>query len=131
MINAVENADTTEGFGISTDPKTFTWQEWKDMDSQTASKILYAMPLLDRLEVLQNTPRSHNPFEWQFKLSRKELMEWYMNAKATCSCGGHSKGARTEALVKHYGELMQKYGIPIPPDEICWVLGIFNGKGSS
>ncbi len=115
-----------------------TFNEWKDMaydmaymDSTKASELLQSMPLLERLEVLQTTPRYHSPFEWHYKKAKKELMEWYMNARATCSCGGHGKGARNEALVKKYGELMKKYQIPIPPDEICWVLGIFNGKGSS
>lgn len=131
MLNTPTSAVATEGFGNSTDPKTFTWQEWKDMDSKKASEILYAMPLLDRLETLQNTPTDRNPFEWQFKLSRRELMEWYMNAYATTSCLGHDKGQRNEALVKRYGELMVKYRIPIPPAEICWVLGKFNGEGSS
>ena len=125
MENTLTSAD------ISIDPKTFSFEQWRTMDSQKAKEILQAMPLLDRLEVLQNTPRSNNPFEWEFKKSKKEIMQWYMNAKSTCSCGGHGKGARNEALVKWYGELMEKYGIPIPPNEICWVLGDFNGKGSS
>ena len=125
MENILTSAD------ISIDPKTFSFEQWRTMDSQKAKEILQAMPLLDRLEVLQNTPRSHNPFEWIFKQSKKEIMQWYMNAKATCSCGGHGKGARNEALVKWYGELMEKYGIPIPPNEICWVLGQFNGEGAS
>jgi hypothetical protein len=111
--------------------ESYTFNEWRDMDSKKATEILQAMSLLERLEVLENVPRSNNPFEWHISESKRELMQYYMNAFATCSCLGHSKGARNESLVKWYGELMQKYDIPIPPNEICWVLGNFNGKGSS
>jgi hypothetical protein len=127
MSIQVETAIITEGFGNS----KLTSNEWRVMDSKKASELLLAMPLLERLEVLQTTPRYDSPFEWHYKKAKRELMEWYMNARATCSCGGHSKGARNEALVKKYGELMKNYNIPIPPDEICWVLGVFNGNGAS
>jgi hypothetical protein len=133
MNNQVESAVKSEGIGNS-NPMTFTSQEWKDMgyiDSAKASELLQSMPLLERLEVLQNTPLHHSPFEWHYKKAKKEIIQWYMNARATCSCTGHSKAARNEALVKKYGELMKKYNIPLPPDEICWVLGVFNGDGAS
>jgi len=110
---------------------SYTFNEWREMDSTKAAEILQAMPLFERLEALQNAPHYQSPFEWHFKKCKRELMEWYMNARATCSCLGHAKGARNEALVKKYGEVMNKYYIPIPPDNICFVLGVFNGNGAS
>jgi hypothetical protein len=127
MSIQVENSVITEGFGN----RNLTLQEWREMDSTKASIILQAMPLIERLEVLKNTPNHTNPFEFLFKKAKRELMEWYMNARATCSCLGHSKGARNESLVRKYGELMKNYNIPIPSDEVCYVLGIFNGDGAS
>jgi hypothetical protein len=126
-IQVEQTAIITEGFGNS----NLTLQEWREMDSKKASEILLAMSLLERLEVLKNTPNYTSPFEFIFKKAKRELMEWYMNARATCSCLGHAKGARNESLVRKYGELMKKHGIPIPSDEVCFVLGIFNGNGAS
>lgn len=108
----------------------YTREEWRDMGYEKANAILKPMPLLERLEALQNAPESMTPYEHWIRKSKAELMQWYMNALTTCSCGGHKKGERNEQAVKQYSELMQKYNVPTPPREICYILGEFNGEGS-
>lgn len=107
-----------------------TTKEWATMGYEKANEILAPMPLIERLEALQNAPSSMLPYEYWIRKSKAELMQWYMNAKTTCSCGGHGKGQRNEDAVKYYSELMGKYSVPTPPNEICYILGIFNGEGS-
>lgn len=108
----------------------YTREEWRDMGYEKANAILKPMPLLERLEALQNAPESMTPYEHWIRKSKAELMQWYMNALTTCSCGGHGKANANERAVKEYSELMQKYNIPKPPSEICYILGEFNGEGS-
>lgn len=107
-----------------------TTKEWATMGYEKANEILASMPLLERLEALQNAPSSMLPFGGWIKESKAELMQWYMNAFATCSCSGHGKGERNENAVKYYAELMKKYSVPTPASEICYILGVFNGEGS-
>lgn len=107
-----------------------TRKEWADMGYEKANEILKPMPLLERLEVLQNTPSSMVPYEHWIRVSKAELMQWYMNALTTCSCGGHGKGQRNEQAVIEYKKLMEQYKVPVPSNEIAYVLGIFNGEGS-
>ena len=109
----------------------YTTKDWSEMGYKKANEILEPMPLLKRLKVLQDAPSSMTPYSEWIRRSKAELMQWYMNAKATCSCGGHQKGYRNEQLVKKYAELMEKYAIPIPANEICYILGVFNGNGAS
>lgn len=116
---------------MTTEKLNITKKEWFGMGYEKANELLAPMPLLERLEVLQNTPESMTPYKYWIKKSKAELMNWYMNARATCSCGGHGKAQRNEDAVKHYSELMQKYNVPIPPSEICYILGEFNGDGAS
>ena len=55
-----------------------------------------------------------------------ELKTWYLNAKATCSCGGHRKGQRNDELVALYTQELKDRGEELPEGE-----GQFNGPGSS
>ena len=105
-------------------------EDWKTMDYKRANEILSALPLIERLEVLMGTPNEMTPYGHWLKVSKVELVTWYMNASVTCSCLGHSKGQRNESAVKEYLQLMEKFNCPIPPMEITYLLGIFNGKGS-
>lgn len=108
----------------------FTTKEWSDMGYKKANEILEPMSLIERLEVLKNTPSSMTPFEYWIRKSKAELMQWYMNALTTCSCGGHGKGERNEQAVEKYEKLMKQYKIPVPSDEVSYILGVFNGEGS-
>lgn len=107
-----------------------TTQEWCHMGYKKANEILEPMPLLKRLEVLQNAPPSMTPYEYWIRASKAELMQWYMNALTTRSCLGHSKAQGNEDAVNEYWELMKKYKIPVPSNEVAYILGVFNGAGS-
>jgi hypothetical protein len=107
-----------------------TTKEWCDMGHEKANEILSPMPVIERLEALQNAPTSMVPYKYWIQKSKAELMQWYMNAYTTCSCIGRSKAERNEDAVKYYSELMEKYGVPKPASEICYILGVFNGEGS-
>ena len=89
------------------------------------------MKLLEKLEALENAPKMRCPIGHHHKLSCAELMQWYMNAQETFySCNGNNKANQNQRLANYYKELMVKYKIPIPSNDICFVLGQFNGKGS-
>lgn len=101
------------------------------MGYEKANAILKPMPLLERLEALQNAPESRTPYEHWIRVSKAQLMQWYMNALVTYySSGGHSKASRNDQSARAYLELMKKYNIPQPPNEIAFILGVFNGEGS-
>lgn len=108
----------------------FTTKEWSDMGYEKANALLEPINPLVRLEILQNAPSSMTPYEEWIRRSKAEIIQWYMNALKTCSCGGHGKGERNEQAVKEYKVLMEKYSIPVPSSEISYILGIFNGEGS-
>ena len=114
---------TTSQLEIST-------KEWAEMGHQKANEILESLPLLQRLSVLQNTPQAMCPYEEWVRRSKAELIQWYMNAMTTCSCGGRGKMQRNEDAVREYSEVMKKYNIPKPSSDICYILGIFNGAGA-
>jgi hypothetical protein len=100
------------------------------MGYQKVNPIMEQIETIDRLEVLQNCPLNHLPFDYWLKKSKQELMQFYMNAMVTTSCLGHWKAERNEGRVKYYGELMAKYKVPKPSQEVAYLLGNFNGKGS-
>lgn len=56
----------------------------------------------------------------------EKLKTWYLNAKATCACGGRRKGERNDQLVALYTQELNDRGEEIPEGE-----GQFNGEGSS
>jgi len=56
----------------------------------------------------------------------EKLKTWYLNAKATCACGGHRKGQRNDELVELYTQELKDRGEELPQGE-----GQFNGEGSS
>ena len=115
---------------LTIEPKEITRKEWSEMGYEKANELLEPMPLFQRLEVLQNVPPSMTPFEYWIRKSKADLMQCYMNAKTTCSCGGHGKAERNERAVVRYLELMEKYSVPVPSNEVSYVLGIFNGEGA-
>ena len=49
------------------------------------------------------------PYGHWLKVSKVELVTWYMNASVTGSCLGHSKGQANDSAVKEYLQLMEKY----------------------
>ena len=109
----------------------YTTKDWKEMGYKKANEILEPMPLLERLKVLQDAPSSMTPYSHWIRKSKAELMQWYMNAMTTySSCGGTLKWRMNDILVEEYAELMKKYSIPIPSNEVCYILGVFNGNGT-
>jgi hypothetical protein len=105
-------------------------EDWKKMGYKRANEILSALPLIERLEVLQGTPHEMTPYGHWLRVSKVQLVSWYMNANVTCGCGGHGKGRANDSAVAEYLQLMKKYNCPIPPTEITSLFGIFNGEGS-
>ena len=105
-------------------------EDWKTMGYKRANEILSDLPLIERLEVLMGTPLEMTPYGNWLKVSKRQLVSWYMNAQVTCSCGGHGKGQANDSAVKEYLQLMEKYNCPTPPTEITSLFGIFNGEGS-
>jgi len=103
---------------------------WKEMDRKEAEKILSEMPLRERLESLQDAPETITFYKVWIRESKAELIQWYMNAQCTRSCGGHFTGQMNDNFVKEYTLLMEKYDVPIPSKKVCYVLGEFNGDGS-
>ena len=110
--------------------KEITTQQWAAMSHEQANEILAPLPLVERIDALTKTPSSMVPYEYWIRKSKAELMQCYMNAITTQSCLGHSKAERNEQAANHYLQLMIEYNIPIPPKEICYILGEFNGYGS-
>lgn len=111
-------------------PTLPTYEQWRSMGYEKANEILSKMTLLERLEALQGAPTEMTPYKYWLKKSKAQLMGWYMNALCTCSCIGHTKGRMNDEAVEEYLQLMKKYEIPVPPNEISYVLGEFNGEGS-
>lgn len=109
---------------------TISRTEWASMGYEKANQILSSIPLIERLEVLQDVPSTHVPFEHWIRVSKAELMQWYMNALVTSSCIGHSKSERNMESANQYLELMNKYNVPVPSNDVCYILGVFNGDGS-
>ena len=107
-----------------------TIYKWKEMGRKEANEILSQMPLRERLESLQDAPETMTPYSYWIKKSKAELMQWYMNAQCTRSCGGHFKGQMNDEFVKEYTLLMEKYDVPTPSKEVSYILGEFNGAGS-
>lgn len=109
----------------------YTKQEWLEMGYEKANLILEPLNSVKRLEALQNTPQSHHPYEEWIRRSKSEIMHKYMNAKKTYwGAGGHGKAERNLAAAKYYIDVMNKYNIPIPPDNIATIIGSFNGEGA-
>ena len=72
--------------------------------------------------------------EKKVELIEAKPTEWFQkysnlaNAKTTYACcGGHGKAARNLELVKEYQSKLDNY----PSDEVLYMIGIFNGDGST
>jgi len=107
-----------------------TYKEWSEMGYVKANEILSHMPLLEKLEALKNAPPTMVPYENQIRKAKAELMQWYMNASVTSSCGGHGKGRANDEAQAEYLELMAKYDVPVPDNKVTYILGVYNGEGS-
>jgi hypothetical protein len=105
-------------------------EDWKTMGSERANEILSSLPLIKRLEVLQETPNEMTPYGHWLKVSKIQLVSWYMNAQQTSICLGHKKRDRNNIAVEEYLQLMEKYNCPTPSREMASLFGIFNGEGS-
>ena len=115
---------------MTTEKTSITTKEWATMGYEKANEILSSMPCIERLEALQNAPSSMLPYEYWIRKSKAELMQYYMNAVTTQSCLGHSKAQRNEDAANSYLELMSKHNVPTPANDICYILGEFNGEGA-
>ena len=110
--------------------KAMNSKEWGSLGHVIANEILSPMKPIDRLEVLENAPDRMLPYEHWIRKSKSQIIQFYMNARVTCSCGGHWKGDQNARLVGEYSKTMETHDIPIPSSDICYVMGIFNGDGS-
>lgn len=110
--------------------KAMTSKEWRSLGYVVANEILSPMKPIQRLEVLKNAPSRMTPYEQWIKRSKSQIIQFYMNARVTCSCGGHWKGEQNARLVGEYSKTMKTHNIPMPSSDICYVMGIFNGEGS-
>ena len=114
--------------------KAITQEEWKNLKLEEVNEIFEAITSpIERLELLQTIPQfydTENPYRYWIKSSKAELIQWYMNAYRTRSCGGHHKGKMNDNYVTEYLKYMKKYEVPVPPNEITYIMGQFNGKGS-
>jgi|TARA_R110002074_G_scaffold140865_4_gene287144 hypothetical protein len=110
--------------------KAMNSKEWRSLGHVIANEILSPMKPIERLEVLKNAPSSMLPYEHWIRKSKSQIMQFYMNAQSTRSCGGHHKGAMNDRAVVNYERVMEAHEIPIPERKICSIMGIFNGEGS-
>lgn len=65
------------------------------------------------------------------QLNDHDLIQWYMNANATCGCLGHNKWERNRNLRSKYIAEIQLRGLELPDAEFAKANGVFNGVGSS
>ena len=106
--------------------------KWRDLSDGEIDEFLASFNLIEKLKVLQdNSPNMWRYSEYLYKKYKAELMTSYMNARVTYSQSlGNKKSERNKWQSENYKNAMIDLKIPIPADEICWVLGGFNGDGS-
>ena len=126
----LNNMTNNRNFPNAQSVNPISQKEWATMGYEKANEILSPMPLIERLEALRTAPSSMLPYEYWIKKSKSELMQWYMNALTTRSCLGHGKRRANDDAVEEYLELMKKYEVPVPPNNIAYILGEYNGEGS-
>jgi hypothetical protein len=104
---------------------------WAEMPTDQAKQLLLNMSTIDRLEAMEDAPTIGNLYEHLRKLSSKELIQMYMNARITCAmCGGHAKANANFIQTQYLRELIEWYNLPVPNDDICFIMGEFNSIGS-
>jgi hypothetical protein len=114
---------------MTTIPKTE--QEWRSLTDEQIHEIFTPMKLGDRLNVLSIAPKMYRLIGYYDKLTRSQVMQSYMNAMITYyKCSGHKKADQNKWRAETYKTLMETHKIPIPCNDICFVLGDFNGDGS-
>ena len=106
---------------------------WRDLSDEQIDEILQSLSLIEKLKVLNTySPLQYRYTGYLYQKYQAELMCWYMNARVTyAEAIGNKKSDRNRFLIETYKEAMVELKIPIPADEICWVLGKFNGEGAS
>ena len=121
-------------FFIKMEKQNFSTTEvkWRDLSDVEIDEFLASFNLIEKLKVLQdNSPNMWRYSEYLYKKYKAELMTSYMNARVTCSQSlGNKKTERNRSICEYYKNAMIDLEIPIPADNICWVLGVFNGLGS-
>ena len=110
---------------------TKTKQEWRSLTDEQIHEIFMPMKLGDRLNVLMTAPKEYRLIGYYDKLTRSQVMQIYMNCIITYyKAGGHNKAETNKWRAESYKNLMEIHNIPIPCNDICFVLGEFNGDGS-
>ena len=106
--------------------------KWRDLSDSEIDEFLAPFNLIEKLKVLQdNSPNMWRYSEYLYEKYKAELMTKYMNARVTYAQSlGNQKSERNKWQSENYKNAMIDLKIPIPADEICWVLGKFNGDGS-
>lgn len=108
-----------------------THQEWRSLTDEQIHEIFTPMKLGDRLNVLNTAPKEYRLIGYYDKLTRSQVMQRYMNAIITYyQCLGHKKADSNKWVAETYKTLMETHQIPVPSNDICFVLGVFNGEGS-
>lgn len=108
-----------------------TEKEWRSLTDEQIHEIFKPMELKERLNVLRNAPKMYRLIGYYDQITRAELMQRYMNATTTYyGAMGHKKADANKWIADGYKELMEEHKIPVPNNEICFVLGKFNGEGS-
>jgi hypothetical protein len=105
---------------------------WRDLSDSQIDEFLASFNLIEKIKVLQdNSPTMWRYSDYLYKKYKAELMTAYMNARVTYSQSiGNNKSDRNRSVCENYKNSMVELKIPIPSDEICWILGVFNGVGS-
>jgi hypothetical protein len=120
----MQNAET-----VKTSVPAF--KEWRNLKDSQIDEILEPMGLVEKLMALRETDRHYRYLGHLDKKYRAELMQMYMNTITThYGAGGHKKAEVNKWLAEGCKEAMIELKMPIPSNEICFVLGQFNGKGS-
>ena len=106
---------------------------WRDLSDEQTDEILQPLSLIEKLKVLKTySPLQYRYTGYLYNKYQAELMRCYMNARVTYGQAiGNKKSDRNRCYAETYKEAMIELKIPIPADEICWVLGVFNGVGSN
>lgn len=108
-----------------------TEKEWRSLSDEQIHEIFKPMEIKDRLNVLKTAPTMYRLIGYYERITKAELMQRYMNATTTYyEALGHKKADANKWIAEDYKKLMKKHKIPVPNNDICFVLGQFNGQGS-
>jgi|LakMenEpi03Aug12_release.lakeMendotaPanAssembly.Ray.scaffolds.fasta_scaffold589557_1 hypothetical protein len=108
-----------------------TEKEWRSLTDEQTHELFNSMELKEKLNVLKTAPKMYRLIGYYDQITRAEVMQRYMNATTTYyGAMGHKKAESNKWIADSYKSLMEENDIPVPNNDICFVLGKFNGEGS-